>query len=148
MKQNLFQSPIKIWYKVLPGRGKVIWPILDIKISYQRNILPQPVLALIDSGANRSIIHPLLAEALGFNPDKLGDPERGVSASGDYKSWTLPKMNINIYGYEFSLPFTVIDNKNLIWPCILGEDSIFQFARLDFQKFKGFLEIRFRSDIN
>ncbi len=42
----------------------------------------------------------------------------------------------------------IIDNPNLIWPPILGEDTIFQVSRLDFQKFKGYLEIRFRQDIN
>lgn len=38
--------------------------------------------------------------------------------------------------------------QHLIWPCILGEDSIFQVSKLDFQKFKGYFEIRFRQDIN
>lgn len=74
--------PIKIWYKVLPGRGNVIWPIIEVKIGQS---LPQPILALVDSGANKSILHPFVAEALGFNLDKLGPSEKGISASGKYK---------------------------------------------------------------
>lgn len=148
MKQSPLQAPIKIWYKVLPGRGSVKWPVIDLGISHKRNILPQRIFSLVDSGANKSILNPFVAEALGFDLGKLGKPDKGVSASGDYESWELPAIDIDIYGYKFSLSFTVINNKKLIWPCILGEDSIFQFAKLDFQKFKGFFEIRFRSDIN
>ncbi len=74
---------------------------------------------------------------------------RKVADCGDYQSWRLPKpLNIEIYGYPFSFRFDVIDNPDLIWPCILGEDTIFEVARLDFQKFKGYFEIRFRNDLN
>jgi len=44
--------------------------------------------------------------------------------------------------------FEVIDNNDLIWPCILGEDSIFEISKLDFSKFKGYFEIKFRKDLN
>lgn len=148
MKQNPFQTPIKIWYKVLPGRGNVRWPIIDIKLRNQKISIPQPLLSLVDSGANQSILHPFVAEALGFNLGELGNTQKGLSVSGEYKSWVLPPIEMDIYGYKFNLKFTVINNKELIWPCILGEDNIFQFARLDFYKFKGYFELRFRSDIN
>ncbi|MBI2613902.1 MAG: retropepsin-like domain-containing protein [Candidatus Levybacteria bacterium] len=148
MKQNQFQTPIKIWYDILPGGPGVKWPILKVKLKHSETSLPQPLIALVDSGANKSILHPLVAEALGFNLEKLGASDKGISVSGEYKSWQLPAIDINIYGYDFNLPFTVIDNERLIWPCILGEDSIFNFARLDFQKFKGYFELRFRKDIN
>lgn len=114
MKQNPFQTPIKIWYDILPGLPKVKWPILKVKLKHDERNLPQPLIALVDSGANKSILHPFVAEALGFNLEKLGRPEKGVSASGKYKSWKLPELDIDIYGY----------------------------------KFKGYFELRFRSDIN
>ncbi len=148
MKQIYFQTPIKIWYKALPKFSKILWPIIDVRLNHKGISLNQPLSALVDSGANQSILHPFVAEALGFNLKKLGPSEKGISASGKYKSWKLPELDIDIYGYKFNLPFTVIDNRDLIWPCILGEDSIFQFSRLDFYKFKGYFEIRFRTDIN
>jgi len=148
MKQNFFQTPIKVWYKVLPGRGKSKWPIIDIKLSYKKFSLPQPILALVDSGASHSILHPFVAEILGFNLEGLGFSQKGLSASGDYRYLELPSMNMDINGYKFNQSFTVIDNKDLIWPCILGEDSIFHSSRLDFYKFKGYFEVRFRTDIN
>lgn len=150
MDHNQFQTPIKIKYKALPQDPNVLWPIIDIHLQNKEKTLPQPILALVDSGANVSILHPLVAEVLGFDLKKLGEPKKGgVSVSGSYETWILPDLvDVNIYGYSFKLKFTVINNSNLIWACILGEDSIFQFAKLDFQKFKGFFEVRFRSDIS
>lgn len=150
MRKEQLQTPIKVWYKSLPGTTRVEWPIVDVKLSNKNISLPQPLLALVDSGANQSILHPFVAEALGFNLKLLGPAQKGgVSVSGGYESWILPALlDVNIYGYTFRLRFTVINNPILIWPCILGEDSIFEFARLDFQKFKGYFEVRFRSDLH
>lgn len=149
MNSDQFQTPIKVKYKALPQDKNILWPILDIRLNNKTLTLPQPILSLVDSGANVSILHPLVAEALGFNLKKLGKPQGGVSVSGDYESWLLPDpIEIDIYGYKFQIRFCVINNPKLIWACILGEDSIFQFARVDFQKFKGFFEIKFRSDLN
>lgn len=141
---------IKIWYKALPVIPQIIWPIIDIDLSYKSQKLPQPILSLIDSGANTSILHPEIAQRLGFSSHNLGKPSLpGLSVSGAYRSWLLPEnINVEIYGFSFSFRFQVIDNPDLIWPCILGENSIFQMARLDFQKYKGFFEISFRKDIN
>lgn len=140
---------IKVWYESLPRFPKILWPIVELNLHYKNFSLPQRIHALVDSGANRSVLHPLIAEAIGFDLNKLGMPTEGLSASGAYKAWVLPqRINVDIYGNAFGVQFTVIDNKHLIWPCILGEDSIFEFARLDFYKFKGYFELRFRSDIN
>lgn len=149
MKQDYFQTPIKIWYKALPKFSKILWPVVDVKLNHN-GILTQPFSALVDSGASHSVLHPFVAEALGFNLKKLGSPKSGgLSVSGKYDWWILPELiDVNIYGYKFRRRFIVIDNPNMIWPCILGEDSIFEYARIDFQKFKGYFELRFRSDIN
>lgn len=150
MKPIELAPSIKIWYKSLPKIPKIPWPIVDIKLSRKNKALPQAVLSLVDSGANASFLHIEIAEALGFNFKKLGAAKSGgTSVSGFYKSWVLPELvNVDICGYSFSFEFSVIDNPHLIWPCILGEDTIFEVAKLDFQKFKGYFEVRFRQDIN
>lgn len=150
MKPIQLASPIKVWYKPLPKFPKITWPLIDIKLSQKGKSLPQPILALVDSGASYSILHIEVAQFLGFDLKKLGlSQEAGISVSGSYKTWILPDpVNVNIYGFSFSFNFSVIDNPGLIWPCILGEDSIFQIAKLDFQRFKGYFEIRFRQDRN
>ncbi len=149
MKKTPLQTPIKVWYKT-HGDPKILWPILDIKLEHNGISFPQPLRSLVDSGASHSILHPVIAEALGFDLKKLGTPKSGgVSVSGNYASWILPKsIDVDIYGHTFSFKFTVIDNPQLIWGCILGEDTIFQVARLDFSKFKGYFEVRFRADVN
>ncbi len=147
-KVNL-QTPIKVRYRTHPLFPKDLWPIVDIKLIHKGFSIPQTTFALVDSGANKSLLHIQIAELLGFDIKRLGKSEKGVSVSGTYESWELPNpITINIYGYEFNIKFTVINNPQLIWPCILGEDSIFQFARLDFLKFKGFLDLRFRTDVH
>lgn len=150
MKPIPLASPIRVWYKALPKFPKALWPILDIKLSYKGNRLPQAILSLVDSGANISMLHPEIAEAIGFNLKKLGPPvPGGISVSGFYKHWVLPKpVEVDIYGYSFAFKFIVIDNPAMIWDCILGENSIFEVARLDFKKYKGYFEVRFREDLN
>lgn len=150
MKPIRLGPPIKIWYKPLPGFPRTYWPVIDVNFSYKNVSLPQPVLSLVDSGADLPILHMEIAEALGVNFKKLGPPLKGgTSASGSYRSWILPEpIEVSIYGYSFGFKFSVIDNPKLIWPCILGENSVFSVARLDFQKFRNYFEIRFREDIN
>jgi len=139
---------MRIWYEKLPEHPSNLWPLLNVKLKSKTSF--QPALALVDSGASISVLHPDIAETLGFSTKILGKPkEAGESASGSYQSRTLPEtIDTNICGSTFPIKFTVIDNKSLIWPCILGEDSIFQLARIDFWKFKGYFEIELRKDLN
>ena len=150
MRKDLTQPAIKVWYSSLPESPKTFWPIIPIRLEHKSFSTTHPLNALVDSGASISVLHPFIAEASGFDFKKLGNQKtRGTSASGSYQSWILPEpVVVDIYGYSFRLRFTVIDNPKFMWPCILGEDSIFEFARLDFQKYKGFFEIRFRSDMH
>src|SRR3989344_2755118 len=103
MRPIPLSSPIKIFYKPLPNTN-LLWSILDVDISYKGKAFPQKILSLVDSGASTSILHPQLATYLGFDLQQLGLPKAGgISVSGNYKSWILPKpVSINIYGYDFS----------------------------------------------
>lgn len=56
------------------------------------------------------------------------------------------RVDVDIWGHKFDFKFFAL--KNMVWDCILGEDSIFEVARIDFQKFKGYFDVRFRQDIN
>lgn len=138
--------PIKIWYKQLPTVSRVSWPIVEIHVSHRNMSLPQPIFSLIDSGSDSSVLHPDIADVLGINLKRLGKPEEtGKSVSGAYRWWSVPDLvDVEMYGHSFQFSFLVVDNPSLLWPCILGGDSIFQVARLDFRKFKGYFEIHFR----
>ncbi|MBI4097219.1 MAG: retropepsin-like domain-containing protein [Candidatus Levybacteria bacterium] len=147
--KHLVQPSIKIPYRTYPNSGNILWPIVELQLATEHSSLTQPILALVDSGASISVLHPIIAEVLGFNPRKTEASQQGISASGMYKSWLFPHViEVNLYGYTFFRRFTIIDNSSFLWPCILGEDSIFEVAGIDFRKFKGFFEVRFRQDIN
>lgn len=142
-------TPIKINYESLPGDPSTKWPLVEVKLSTQATKIRQSLYALVDSGSNVSIIHPFTASMLGFTKKDLKMQPGGRSVSGVYKSALSPvEVVTNIYGYTFQLTYTVVDNPNLAFACILGQDSIFQWARLDFQRFKGIFEIKFRKDLH
>lgn len=141
-----FASPIKVYYGSLPGSNYPLWPIVDIRLSHGEKIVPWTVSALVDSGASGSVIKPGLAKILGFDLDKE-KTIRGEGVSGGYVGNELKEsINVDIYGYKYSFKFGTVPN--MIWECILGEDTLFQIAKLDFQRFRNFFEIRFREDVN
>ncbi|GEM_PF-1624567 len=148
-KGNNLQPPIVVPYKTFPGSGAVLWPVVEIRIKRASFSIPQPIFALVDSGASNSILHPFIAETLGYDLKKLGTPFKGTGVGGSHDVWVLPDMvEVNLSGYQFVAKFEVINNPRLLWPCILGQDTIFSFARIDFYKYKNFFELRFRSDIH
>lgn len=142
---ELFEEFIKIWYRKLPQSGKSLWPLLDVKLPG----LPQNVPALIDSGANNSILHEDIVKLLGFSEDENKSNITGKSASGSYKSYALQPIQIEILSHKFNSQFIVIkNNRNLPWPCILGHNTIFKFAKIEFRSFKGYFRMAFRTDVN
>ena len=148
-KKDPFLPPFTVQYTTFPGSGSVLWPVVKVRLVSKTFSIPQPILALVDSGASNSILHPFIAETLGFDLKKLGNPQIGTGVGGSHRSWILPEsIELNIASQTFTKTFHVIDNDRLLWPCILGEDSMFSFARIDFYKFKNYFELRFRKDIN
>lgn len=139
-------TPIKIRYKTAPGLLWYLWPLVEVVLSRGLSVLPNRIMVLIDSGASNSVLRPEVAIGLGFDLDR-GQKVAGRGVGAGYTGVLLPeRVDVNIYDHTFDFQFTVIEN--MVWDCILGEDTIFEVARLDFQKFKGYFEIRFRQDIN
>ncbi len=144
-KKELFASAISLRYSTLPRSGKVLWPIVEIMLP----VLPQPILALVDSGSSFSILHEDVADIIGLKKKRSDKTGSGFSVSGTFKSWKSDFVPVEIYGYHFSFRFSVlIDNRSLVWPCILGHDSLFYVAKLEFKTFKASFKIAFRTDIN
>lgn len=148
-QKDRFQLPIKIPYKTFPGSGNIPWPVVSVKLKRNNFVIPQPILALVDSGASSSVLHPYIAEALGFELKKLGKPQVGTGVGGTHETWMLPEaIDLNVEGFRFVRTFEVINNPRLLWPCILGQDSIFDVACIDFYRFDRYFELRFRTDLN
>lgn len=142
---EFFDSQIKVVYRKLPASGEVFWPIIDISLAG----FYQPIIALVDSGASHSILHEDVARTLDIKPKYGKQLLTGLSASGSYKYWETEPVKVEIYGRKFSFNFKVInENKGLIWPCILGHDTLFKIAKLEFRTFKEYFKVFFRTDIN
>jgi len=149
MSGNIFEKSIRLPYRALPGtKGREIWPIINASLSYKRKKFPQPIAALVDSGADVSTMDMLVAEILGFDLKKMEISGTGAGAGGSYRYWQLPEIDTFIEGHGYKFPFIVIDNSKNLWPCILGQRSIFRVAKITFESFKGQFDISFRADIN
>jgi len=136
---NLSSPAVKNYYRTFPPE-KTPWPILDITfLDFMPN---QKIPCLVDSGASHSILHPDFVSALNINTRNFEQREgSGVGSAFEY--WDVTTLfNVVIDGYEFKFSFHVAKNP-ILWPCILGENTIFSNARIDFQKYKGFFEIRY-----
>lgn len=143
-KKDLFDKAIRVWYRKLPA-SDTLWPLIDVGLKYKDIVFPQKILALVDSGASNSTLHLSLATILGFNLKKIKKDSGGRSASGSYKYWTLSEpVECLIYGQTYPFKFQVIDYPDLIWPCILGHDTLFRIAKLTFKSFKGYLDLSAR----
>ncbi len=118
-------------------------PIVNIKFEK----LPQPVPALVDSGATNCLLHPSLASTIGL---KLDDSEKrtGTGAGGAYDYIPSKPMEIMLLDNTFEVEFDVPEDINFAWPCILGQNFIFKFAKIVFKGYKQELEIFLRKDIN
>lgn len=149
MQEPITLTPIKIKYEPLPRQPKIMWPLVRVHLSNRISSLPQPLISLIDSGSNISILHPIIADLLGYTKRNLTFQEGGRSVSGTYTSAVTPDIvKVSLYGFTFQHRFTIVNNAQLDFGCILGEDSIFQWARIDFQRFKGMIELKFRKDLH
>ena len=138
---NLSSPPVKKYYRSLPP-DKTPWPLLDIVFpdhNHNRN-LKFP--SLIDSGASHSILHPDVAPFLNINLDEFPLKD-GTGVGGGFKYWDVNTLfNIEIDGYPFKFKFHV-SVASIPWSCILGENTIFSEARIDFQRYKGIFKIQY-----
>lgn len=141
---HIFDSPVKFMYRKLPGFSGSWWPIINLKLGG----LPHDFYALIDSGASHSVLHEEIANIVGAKKSSKKESE-GLSASGKYKSYETKPIKVSLLDRKYQFSFTVIKNsKGLMWPCILGHDTLFKIAKLEFQSFDGFYRIWLRNDIN
>lgn len=143
-----FDRPIATRYRKLTVSSSP-FPVLDINIKSGNKKLPGKISALVDSGSNGSILRSDVAKYLGFKFNARKAISGGLSASGTYKFFPILKyLETEIYGKKFNFKFSVIDNPKLVWPCILGHDTIFRVAKINFLSFDQHFDISFRLDLN
>ena len=137
-------------YRIFPpSLDPTIWPIVIVEIPQFKDPVNQDIYALIDSGANNSILDKQIAERMKIDLSKCKKFKNGRSVNSFYEYWILNEpVHIKVAGVEFPVIFNVIDTDDTMWPMILGEDSIFKYSQLIFKKYKKEFIIKFLTNIN
>ena len=129
-------------YSRLPDfTTKVVFAPL-IPVTFQNGIYEFPTFALVDSGATNAVISTTIAEALNINWRKT-TKLKGLSIGGPFRSYSIDGLLANIYNHEFKLSVGIIERTSP-YQCILGQNDLFQKAKIIFERYKNQFEIIFR----
>jgi len=118
-------------------------PILIVNIPG----LPLPTPALVDSGATMSMLHIGIAKTLNLKVDYT-NKRTGTGAGGGFDYAPCEPIEIGILGQKYVVSFNVVLDPDFPWGCILGNSSIFKFAKIVFRTYKKEFDIFLRKDIN
>lgn len=138
-KKFFSQIPIKYSQTIF---GK---PMPAILISF--NGIPQPLQALVDSGATTSLISYSWAKQANLKIDTTQKFIGGGVGSG-YDYYLSKPVEVDFGGYKYNVKFDVLLKDDPLWACILGQDSIFRLAKITFKRYRNEFEVAFRKDIN
>jgi hypothetical protein len=131
-------------YLKLPGISRR--PLVPVLIKHGKEFLPQPILCLVDSGADVSYFDISLAHELKINFKGL-KPVPSWGINGEKFEGYQEKIIVTIGGWEF--PVVAIFSENVTRAfCVLGQEGLFAQSRVIFERYKWNLEIKPRVDIN
>ena len=133
----------KVTVSYSPTVFGVKMPIL--LVSFKK--LPQPIQALVDSGATNSMLHPRVASSLKLKID-YSKKYQGTGAGGKFEYAVSEPIETELLGEKYNIKFDIPLDKNFAWPCILGHNSIFRFSKIVFKTYKKEFDIFIRADIN
>lgn len=107
-------------------------PYISIELNGEKGNLWVETYALLDSGADISVIPKDFAELIGVKID--GEPTIANGLGGEVKV-VNSRMNLKIKGdhttYQFDIPVQVILDESKI-PVLLGRDGFFSYFRIEF----------------
>ena len=134
----------KLTYKPAPFvTGPYIkWPLVEVSFGDSA----KGFTTLIDSGASNSMLNQEVALVHNIKIDK-NKVYAGSGVGSTFKFWIAKDVDITVADHNFIFDFSVpVEDSAIPWPCILGHDSIFQVAKLEFTSFKEQFKIFFRKD--
>lgn len=133
----------KVTIPYSPTLFGVKMPILSVKFRE----FPQPVQALVDSGATNSMLHPRVASALKLKLD-YSKKLKGTGAGGQFEYIESEPVETELLNQKYSIKFHIPMDDNFAWPCILGHNSIFRLSKIEFRTYKQEFCVSLRADIN
>jgi len=131
-------------YSKLPGiPTETKRPLVPVKFKYKtRETLP--ILALIDSGADFSYASKEIADFLGIDLSRVKrEPSFGIDGSRFLCFPTKAEIEINGHNLMIPIHFTLAMNK--LFRCVLGQEGLFDQAKITFKRYKWSFEIKVRN---
>lgn len=134
---------MKFQYSQLPTvTSKVVLaPIVPVTFKFKNNEFP--TFALVDFGASGAMFSTVIAEILGIEWQSISTGI-GFTSSGKFRFHTAKNVVAEISGHEFSLNISVAEGISP-YQCILGQNDLFQKAKIVFESYKKEFEIIFRN---
>jgi len=137
-----YHPVVKLNYKPAPfvTGPSVKWPLVEVSFGDST----KGFTSLIDSGASNSLLNADIAKLykVDFDKDKIFN---GSGVSGSFKFWQAKDVSVEILGHKFLFDFIIpTEDSAPAWPCILGHDTLFQVAKLEFISFKEQFKVFFK----
>lgn len=129
---------MKFPYTTLPGNSdKTRRPLLQATLSYKDKTTPR-LFFMVDSGADFSYVDKDVAIWLGIDLTK-NKPVLSTAANHTTFESYPAKTILSISGHEIRVP--VLYTEDLGYPCILGQEVVFNKFRIIFERYKGQFEL-------
>ena len=116
--------------QVGPGNSWIYRPVLEVKIS-QKGAVYVPVLAMIDSGTDSTVIDASVAEKLGIDPRQCQKVKLGGIGSAE---GFLSNVELTLSDMDIRMDIPVVFARNLPMEGLLGQRHFFQRFKIRFEK--------------
>ena len=120
--------------QVGPGNSWVYRPIVEIKISQKNSSREVPVLAMIDSGTDGTVLDANIAEVLGIDPAKCRKVKLGGIGSVE---GFLSIVHLSLPDLKATMDIPIVFAHNLPMEGLLGQRHFFQRFKIRFEKDKN-----------
>ena len=122
-----------------PSAPWILLPLIKIRLSHNNNVVQ--LNALIDSGAQASVFHAVVAEKLGIDM-KAGLKHEFFGISGHTIDAYFHTVRLQLVGSSDSLELAVAFTDSPGVGALLGQADFFQHHQIKFERYKERIEIK------
>ena len=135
---------MKFPYTSLPGLpSDTKRPLVPVKFIH-KDKSTQPILCLVDSGADYSYLTMDIALFLEINLKKV-KPQKSFGINGSEFTCFPSELEIEIGGHKLKIPVHFSSELTSAFPCILGQEGFFSLSKITFERSKWNLEIKLKN---
>lgn len=131
MAKRLIWRAYEYKAQIGPGNSLVYRPLVEVEVFSKTSRKRRPILALIDSGTDSSVLHADIARGLEINLAKCQRVRLGGIGSLD---GYLSNIQLVVPDIEIAIDIPVIFAEGLPFDGLLGQRHFFQRVRVRFEK--------------